>query len=261
MAQPLSSCRALQTNTCPVVLAVWDVGWERDWGPSWQWRLSYLSGLWDQQDPMRDHLWQTQPVLVTPFHPTAQGVGHVSCHIALRLYFRGMRAPAPARGNGRFTNTNICRSPLVAKKSLSSAKQLFFTPLCNTTDFKNVPSTLQCLGLSPMTWKPTLPDFRLLKIRLRQCPWAVTGKRISGLLLTQPTRFRGSALICRVLAWFPRKHGLYDHAVCQSAAPQSTRVSWPILARFGSGLTDTKYLEILWNEVDRDTAVFTKSNY
>lgn len=125
VAQPLSSCRALQTNPPPVVLAAWGCGmgnWETsgDCGPSWQWRLSYLSGLWDQQGPMRDHLLQTWPVLETPFYPTAQGVGHVALH----LYVRDMRAPA--RGAGRFTNANICRSPSVAKKSLSSAKQLLF---------------------------------------------------------------------------------------------------------------------------------------
>lgn len=154
-------------------------------------------------------------------------------------------------------SADLLQWPRKASAQLSSF--YFFTPLCNTTDFKNVPSAQQCLGPSPMPWKPTLPDFRLLKIRLRQYPWIVTGKRISGLLLTQPMRFRGSALICRVLAWFPRRQGLYDPTVCQSAAPQSTRVSWPTLARFGSGLTDTEYLEILWNEVDRDRAAFVKA--
>lgn len=65
------------------------------------------------------------------------------------------------------TSADLLQWPRKASAQLSSF--YFFTPLCNTTDFKNVPSARQRLGLSPMPWKPTLPDFQLLKIRLMDC--------------------------------------------------------------------------------------------
>lgn len=153
------------TNSSPMVLLAWGCGMGEVLGP-WLAVKSHLLGLWAQKGPMRSHLCKVQPVLVTPFYCIAQGVGCVSCHIAPCLYLRETRALAPVHGNTRLTNTNSCKSPSVAKKSLSPAQRLFLhlsaiqqmLGMC-IRHYNVWGNTVSLNSHSLLTWNLKLPDF------------------------------------------------------------------------------------------------------